>query len=175
MLWYQHLIIGFVLFFSVLYLYYFYSESEMIGGSVDTKIFFILGLPILLGSILPDIDHPFSKIRKLFNLFLLFLAFIFSFSFITSFVIIFDLKPPFYSIFLSTFVLTLFIYYGTNFIIPPHRGPLHTMIAAAVFGFLCFFVSVFFFSLDPNVSLLAFSAGVIGYSSHILVDILSKN
>ena len=158
MKWYQHLLVGLFAVFGILFVFsLFYNLSP--------QLIVVTVVPLAFGSILPDIDHPSSKVRKIFNLFLLifsltlsyiFLSFIFEFNFLFIFFL---------------FLVTIIIFLAVNAIIPRHRGLLHRGVSAVLFGILCFLITWKIF--DFQISIISGVCGVIGYSSHLIVDRLT--
>lgn len=134
--WKKHLIFGLtVILIANAILVYF------TGGSSKQFILNLKFLPIaLLYSILPDIDHPNSK---------MFLISILVLSILTLF-----FKNPIYIVVLFSFVLLHFL----NKI--KHRGRFHTLFAAFIFSLI---LLVF---IDPILALFGFLA----YASHLFLD-----
>jgi membrane-bound metal-dependent hydrolase YbcI (DUF457 family) len=154
--WYQHLAIGLFVLFSFLLLL---SHLHQFG----TKEILLTGIPLLIGCLIPDIDHPKSKIRKVFNFIFVILSF-FAGLLVLSF---------FLDIFLSTLAaiaLTAIAFVFVSAAIPAHRGILHSYISAIAFGALCFAIILKFDSFFS--AFLAGLSGAVGYLLHILADAL---
>ena len=159
--WYMHVIFGLLL--MILFVAYFRSESayNLLVGSIA----------LVLGTMVPDVDHPKSKIRQSFRI-LMFLTVLFFIlfllntkgviSFLSSYTNIPVLAAAVVSLFVSVFLVFLF-----DNIIPPHRGPLHRVSAAAVYAFLCGLIASM---VGASISLIAF-AGFVGYLSHLVGDL----
>lgn len=149
----SHLIVGFLI--VVLFLVF------LDGKYGNYKRIFAASV-ILIGSVLPDIDLPISKVRKSFRL-LTFLAGFFVFLL-------------FFSSFLANIVLVVLLSVAMSFVIlfvldsliPYHRGPLHGISTSIFYGIFCGYLS----------GILGFGIigifGSLGYFSHIFLDIISK-
>lgn len=112
-----------------------------------------------ISALAPDIDHDSSKIRQAANLVVPLAAFSFA---ITSACennvqCVFAHKE---SIIISGLAVVGFYMLIMTFLKPRHRGIIHTIAAAAVFGILVFILSDLTFAI----------AGFAGYFSHLLAD-----
>jgi membrane-bound metal-dependent hydrolase YbcI (DUF457 family) len=165
--------------------------SHLLFGIIALVIFFFLinpdlsvlvlaGVAMLLGSVLPDIDHPFAYVRKAFRLILFVTISIFLFLFLSitaasqliqqqcenygcsNFVILVQLLISA----IVGFILVMVI----DFFIPFHRGPLHGLTAAVGYAIICGIISM---TCTPSYFAIA-AAGLIGYLSHIIPDALFK-
>jgi len=132
---------------------------------------------LLTGSVLPDIDHPFSRVRRTFRIVIFLIIFIMIclllmtqesskiFSELcrqyrcSDFVLIVQIL----SALVSSFVIVVII----DSFIPFHRGPLHGFFAAVGYGLVCGLLTA---SLNYVDYTLVAVAGSIGYLSHILCD-----
>jgi inner membrane protein len=156
--WYRHLLLAFIfLLFTLLILFHIFPSLKF---SFELLIF--ASFPFLIGSLLPDIDHPSSKIRKIFNLFLLIFSFVLSYT-ILSFILEFGV------LFVLFFLLlTVAIFLITTIMIPKHRGPLHSGMSAVIFGIFCFLLIWKIY--DFELGLVGGICGMLGYLSHVTVD-----
>lgn len=122
---------------------------------------------LLAGSVLPDLDSPFSFVRRGFRLLLT------AALFILALFLAFFLQNPlslacpsgsaacFWIAFSATLVLPFILVEAIDFLIPGHRGPLHSLTASLAFGLACFGLTGI-----PFAGIFAF----IGYSSHLALD-----
>ncbi|RLG18739.1 hypothetical protein DRN67_03860 [Candidatus Micrarchaeota archaeon] len=140
-------------------------------------------LTFVLGSILPDIDAPFSFIRRAFSG-LLFL------SLLLALLAVIFIYYPYLSALLVQYVslgtiahiallilLALFISAGAvlfmNIIMPFHRGVIHGFIASFLYAASLAFLA-YLFSLPLYQGLFIAVAGMLGYQLHIIVDIFGS-
>lgn len=144
--WTFHFLIGFIL---ALVVFYFLSANP----------YEILFLALFAGgsALLPDLDHGNSKAKKILDIVIIFIAVIFTF--------LFNCAGSFSCILTENFALRVFAFVGIYSIIftffkPEHRGITHSIIAAAFFALLVYFI------LGMNFAL----AGAAGYLSHLLAD-----
>ena len=165
----SHLLFGII----VLILFYFLLNPSL-------SILVPLSITLLVGAVLPDLDHPFSYIRKAFRfaafvilsvLIFLFLVTPTSSNFIQQQCLNFGCNNMIFLIqavvaVILSFILVMII----DFFIPFHRGPLHGIIAAVGYAIICGIITANYFS---DYILIAF-AGLIGYLTHIIPDALFK-
>lgn len=143
--WLSHFAIGFLL---TLLAFYFITPNHY---EIVFLAFFAGG-----SALLPDIDHSDSKVKKLLDKLIIFVAIIFTWLFYCREI----------SCLLSEeFALRTFAFVGAYFIIftffgPKHRGITHSLL-------LClFFTAIIWFILGWKFAL----AGGLGYFSHLLAD-----
>ncbi len=158
--WYSHAIFGLIL--TVLFITFFRNipTYDMLVGSVA----------LVLGSMMPDIDHPKSKIRQslrilLFLVVLFFVLLLLNTETATNLLKGYTDIPILAAAIVSLFV-AIFIVFLIDRFIPPHRGPVHRISAAIVYAVLCTIIAVF---VNANIFVTAF-AGLIGYLSHLVGD-----
>ena len=119
---------------------------------------------------MPDIDHPKSKIRQslrilLFLVVLFFVLLLLNTETATNLLKGYTDIPILAAAIVSLFV-AIFIVFLIDRFIPPHRGPVHRISAAIVYAVLCTIIAVF---VNANIFVTAF-AGLIGYLSHLVGD-----
>ena len=128
---------------------------------------FTASLLFLAASVLPDADAPFSFVRR--GLRVLALSVFFVFALFTAFYFhnpLSSVCPPgnsacFWAALAITLVLPFALVEALEFFIPGHRGPLHSLGAAVVFGVL---------SMGATGSLIAGVFAFLGYFSHLVFD-----
>jgi inner membrane protein len=126
------------------------------AGMIDA--FFLVGVASL-SSLVPDIDHDSSKIRKAADIAVPIGAFAFSIASTCS-NDLFCILPHFNEILILGLAITGLYMIVLTFLRPKHRGITHTLFSAAVFGLILYFFSGFPFAL----------AGFAGYASHLFAD-----
>ncbi|MEM3031187.1 MAG: metal-dependent hydrolase [Candidatus Micrarchaeia archaeon] len=123
----------------------------------------------LIASVFPDIDSPFSFIRRglrlLFATVLFLLALSLAFYFRNPLARLCPSPDPvcFLASLAATLILPFILVEIIDHLIPGHRGPLHTLTAAFLFAAFCLAISLSFL-----VGLFAFG----GYVAHLLLDFL---
>jgi membrane-bound metal-dependent hydrolase YbcI (DUF457 family) len=128
-------------------------------------------MALLIGSILPDLDHPSGKLRGMlryliFGFLVLMLYFLLTqWGYVSAFV-------PGSTMSIVSLSIILFLGYvitiGLEKFIPKHRGPIHRFTAALVYTFFCGVACYTFNILSPEVAALA---GGLGYLTHLISDI----
>ena len=158
--WYQHLIVGLILTSIALIL------LRDLGGIELAAI----AVAISFGSLVPDIDHPTSKIRKSFRKVLIVGSIALVYLIITS---------PFVGTLISGYVsemwqiLVISIFAGVTIAyvidrsIPSHRGIIHGVLAAMVYAILCYLAAIV---LTIGSPLMIGIGGLVGYLSHTITD-----
>ena len=146
-----------------------WPEHMLIGALAGVLVAYFLGADLLTSALIvamasvsalaPDIDHDSSKIRQAANLVVPLAAFSFA---ITSACennvqCVFAHKD---SILISGLAVVGLYMLIMVFLKPRHRGIIHTVAAAAVFGILVYIISDSTFAI----------AGFAGYFSHLLAD-----
>lgn len=141
-------------------------KHSLIGFVLALAIFYLLGLNpyeiVVLAafaagsSLLPDLDHVGSKAREILDKLIIFVAVIFTYLFYCH---------DYSCIFTENFALRIFAFAGGYFIIfayfrPEHRGITHSLLLAAFFSLLVYFI------LQEKFAM----AALIGYLSHLLAD-----
>lgn len=122
----------------------------------------------LAGSLLPDIDHPKSKPRKVMRYALV--ALFFALMLLWGFGELCSILGGFcdYALLLGA-VLPFLLVSLVERSIPSHRGLLHSPIAALVYGGICFLI--FQVALGEG-GLFIGVAGCSGYLAHLLLDFI---
>lgn len=160
--WYYHAIIGLI-----------------------AAIIFILAMPnlpqttltisviaMIIGSILPDLDHPSGKLRGALRYLVFGSVILLLYFFLTEsgYITIFG---PGTLLSIIALAVILFLSYaitiGLERSIPPHRGPIHRLTAALVYALFCGIASYSFGIAYANIVGLA---GGLGYLTHLISDIL---
>ncbi|MFA6036479.1 MAG: metal-dependent hydrolase [Candidatus Micrarchaeia archaeon] len=137
----------------------------------------------IIGSLLPDIDAPFSIIRKTIN------AVLFLMLMLACLAIIFVYNAPIINFckagtgqgenVCTLGVLFLAVAFPAgmvmvlDFLVPFHRGVLHGFLASFIYGALLSSI-VSFFALGRTDNLFISLAGMLGYALHIVVDIVGS-
>ncbi|MEO0250153.1 MAG: metal-dependent hydrolase [candidate division WOR-3 bacterium] len=146
-----------------------WPEHMLIGALAGALVAYFLGAGLLASSLIigmasvsalaPDIDHDSSKIRQAANLVVPLAAFSFAITSAceTSIQCVFANKEPIFINGLAVVGLYMLI---MVFLKPRHRGVIHTLSAAAAFGFLIYALS------GPAFAI----AGFAGYFSHLIAD-----
>lgn len=152
----------------------------VIAGVKDTAVLAGTAVALLIGAIIPDIDHPFSHIRKLFRVVSFIVLSVITFLFLTTAEPSRIVQDACLSYGCSDFILPVKAVLAlvvsfiavmiVDFLIPFHRGPLHGIAAAAAYAIICGLVAEKYFSGYPVIAL----AGFVGYLSHIIPDMLFK-
>ena len=166
--------------------------------SNPTTTLLLSGFVLILGSVLPDVDHPFSKIRKSFR-YVLFIFVFLSFIFLLNQGILEtknsngtnsdsnSINSALFALFrlLISVIGSFIIVFLIDSLIPGHRGIIHGFSFAFIFGILSFSLSIFISlvllgmniqSIESKIStfdhLMVGFCGFCGYISHIISDIL---
>ena len=165
-----HLLFGII----VLILFYFTIRPEL-------SVLIPSAFALLLGSVVPDLDHPFSHIRKAFRTlsFILIFAFVMlvlttqtASTFIQGQCLAIGCQDSILLVqIIASIVISFFAVLLLDFIIPFHRGPLHGVIAAMGYSVLCGLISM---GYTPSHFIIA-AAGLLGYLTHIIPDMLFKD
>jgi len=158
----EHLLFGFLLLIPFYALAFTNSSPNEL--SLASALF-------LLASVFPDIDAPFSYVRRGFRvllatlLFLLALALAFYFKNPLARLCL----PPDQACLWASLALTLILPFLLvtiiDHFIPGHRGMLHSLTAAFLFALFCFAISF---------SFLAALSAFLGYLAHLLLDLLGS-
>lgn len=135
---------------------------------------------LLVGSLIPDLDHPFSHVRQLFRLASFIVLAIIIFMFMTTPAPSTTVKSYCVNYGCSSYVLlvqallavvaSFVIVMIIDFFIPFHRGPLHGITAAGAYAIVCWMVSA---NYSADYVLIAL-AGFVGYLAHIIPDMIFK-
>ncbi|SHH18811.1 metal-dependent hydrolase [Thermosipho atlanticus] len=120
---------------------------------------------------LPDIDHASAVLRKIVKLFVIFTVFYFEFTrgYFIRFLGLNYLHIPYSLQVLVAILVASFIGKLFDFIIPKHRGPLHRIWSAFVYGLSIFYGYYYLFSVMKNAIFLGIIS-TIGYLIHIFLD-----
>jgi len=137
----------------------------------------------IIGSLIPDIDAPFSIIRKTIN------AVLFLLLMLACLAIIFVYNAPIINFCRASTgqgenVCTLGLLFLAvafpagavmvlDFLIPFHRGVLHGFLASFIYGALLSSIASFL-TLGRTDNLFLSLAGMLGYALHIVVDIIGS-
>ena len=157
---YQHLIVGLILTVIALIL------LRDLGGIELAAI----AVAISFGSLVPDIDHPTSKIRKGFRKLLIVGSTALVYLTITS-TFVGTLISEYVSEIWQILVVSIFtgvtIAYVIDRSIPSHRGIIHGALAAMVYAVLCYVAMII---LNIGNPLIIAIGGLVGYLSHTITD-----
>ncbi|MEM3555264.1 MAG: metal-dependent hydrolase [Candidatus Micrarchaeia archaeon] len=131
------------------------------------------GVAFIIGAVLPDLDSPVSKPRRAARwiLLLVFLSLLLLF-YPSLAEVCAELKFGWCGY--LPFLLILFVFLAVEVVdalIPGHRGFLHTLPAAALYGCIVSF-AVFYFGVNLAGSIRAGGWAFLGYASHIAVDLI---
>jgi len=160
-----------VLFYPLIVIFYEFF-SKVLNYPLPTKE--IIGLGFLffwISADLPDIDHIHSTLRKIIKY--LIISIIIYFEFNRGYIIrLFKLETVFYSysmkILESTFIGIL-VGRLIEYVIPKHRGPLHTIWSAFIYGLVVFSGYYFLFLIMKNALFLGIISAI-GYLLHLILD-----
>ncbi len=144
----------------------------LLNGSLESRVLSAAVFVFVVGSVLPDVDSPLSIPRKIFTTLLLLalmavaiLALVqYSKEAVGACENVFGVNSFSCGVAVPLFALPVPIIL-VHFIekkIPGHRGPMHSVLAAAAYGVLCFIFSGFSFAVG--------TAGFLGYAAHLLLD-----
>jgi hypothetical protein len=160
-----------VLFYPIIVIFYEFF-SKFLNYPLPNKE--IIGLGFLffwISADVPDIDHIHSTFRKIIKY--LIISVIIYFEFNRGYIIrLFNLETVFYSYSMKILEATLVgILLGKliEYIIPKHRGPLHTIWSAFIYGLIIFFGYYFLFYIVKNALFLGIIS-TIGYLMHLILD-----
>ena len=125
----------------------------------------------VLGSDLPDMDHPEALIHRVIKPFVSVAVGISAFR---------NLGPhlhltsdPVVNLALAWFVAALVAVVAWNLfkvLMPNHRGVVHSSVFAAVYALLAFVIVRFGFNMAPGEALFVAFASFLGYNLHLLLD-----
>jgi len=133
------------------------------------KEVYISAVWFVVGAVLPDLDSPVSKPRRFMRLILLFVFLL----------VLLLLYPSILAVCVEVvggcnqlpLIMVLLVFVAVGFVdmlIPGHRGFLHSLPAAALYGAgVCFLMWCFGMGVD---SFWVGMWGLCGYASHLLVD-----
>ena len=159
----EHLIIGFIVVLALA------VQRDIPPATALAGSFFVL-----LGAVLPDIDHPLSYVRKAFN----FLLFGMVFMALSTFLSLSEMRPflrpicgDFCNIWIAPIIIAAILsalaVVLISKLIPPHRGPLHSFLAVVVFGAGAAVIASYSGISD---TVLVGTAAAAGYASHVISD-----
>ena len=164
--WFTHSLSGAILALLCILLY----------PGIDSAILVSAIIATVLGSVIPDIDHPKSKIRNIFRSLLIIGAVSFIYLAVSFFVRVdFGAINETFSneilLILISFSVSLFLAVILTTIlerfIPRHRGSVHRIFAGLVYALMVFVISMLYGLGDP---LFISFWGFLGFLSHLLVD-----
>jgi inner membrane protein len=125
----------------------------------------------VLGSDLPDIDHPDALIHRTTKPFVSVAVGISAFR---NLGLHFNLTPnPVVNLALAWFAAALVAVVAWNLfraLMPNHRGVVHTSVFAAVYALLAVVIVRFGFNMAPGEALFVAFASFLGYNLHLLLD-----
>jgi inner membrane protein len=125
----------------------------------------------VLGSDLPDMDHPEALIHRTTKPFVSVAVGISAFRNLGHHLL---LTPnPIINLSLAWFVAVLAAVVAWNLfkvLMPNHRGVVHTSVFAAVYALLAFTIVRFGFNMVPGEALFVAFASFLGYNLHLLLD-----
>lgn len=136
----------------------------------DDKIIAIGFLLFVLSADMPDIDHNHSFLHKFVKILVISYAIYFEY---TRKIIIsyFDLNvSDLFIRFLFSFLFGIMVSIIYEIIIPRHRGPLHTIWAALIYGIIIG-SSCYYLTATLNNSLFLGIISMLGYTLHLILDI----
>ena len=148
----------------------------MLYPNMDPTVMCSAVIATVLGSIIPDIDHPKSKVRNVFRSLMLIGIISAIYLFVSNIVMIdFSAINQTYSndllLVLISFSVSLFIAVVLTTIletfIPRHRGSVHRIFAGLAYAVLIFIISLFYGFTDP---LFISFWGFLGFLAHLIVD-----
>jgi len=119
-----------------------------------------------IGSTLPDIDNKKARAFKRMNFFIGVSVFSVSFYFLSKTAN--NLKTAVISVIASA-LITIGTILTVIFIMPRHRGPIHSLKAGAVYGLFALMVSFFIFKDYLLGAIIGFFA-FLSFASHLLLD-----
>jgi membrane-bound metal-dependent hydrolase YbcI (DUF457 family) len=127
-------------------------------------------ISLLIGSVLPDIDHPSGKLRKSLRFVIFGSIVLLVYFLLTNWgnIVVFSNNVILSLVTLS--ILLFFSYLAATAIdrtIPGHRGVIHSVPAAAFYAALCGISSSLFGVVSPLF--IAFAGGL-GYLTHLISD-----
>jgi len=158
--WYSHAIVGLIV--AILFILLTPDAPQMtMVGSV---------LALLIGSILPDIDHPSGKLRGMLRYLIFGFVMLMLYFLLTDWGYITAFTPGTMTSMISLGVVLFFSYVitiGFEKIIPKHRGPIHRFTAALIYTLFCGIASHSFGVVSPETVALA---GGLGYLTHLISD-----
>ena len=146
---------------------------------------FYLGLPLdvtllamalgyafyVLGSDLPDMDHPEALIHRTTKPFVSVAVGISAFQNLGHHLLL--TSYPVVNLALAWFVAALVAVVAWNLfkvLMPNHRGVVHSSVFAAVYALLAFTIVKFGFNMAPGEALFVAFASFLGYNLHLLLD-----
>jgi len=160
--WYSHAIVG--LFAAIVFI--------IVMRSLPQTALMASVIAMLIGSILPDIDHPAGKLRGMLRYLILGSVVLLLYFLLTLSGYLSSFAPGTIASVLALGVI-LFLSYiitiGIEKMMPKHRGPIHRFTAAAIYAVLCGVAALSFGIPSPEV---IGAAGFIGYLTHLLSDVL---
>ena len=125
----------------------------------------------VIGSDLPDMDHPEALIHRIAKPFVAVAVGISAFKNLG--VAVLFTPYPIINLAIAWFVAALAAVAGWNlfrFLMPDHRGVVHSPIFAAVYAIIAFTIVRFGFVAAPGEALFIALASFLGYNLHLLLD-----
>ncbi len=148
----------------------------MLYPGINSAILVSAVIATVLGSVIPDIDHPKSKIRNLFRS-LLIIGFVLFLYFAVSYFVKIDfsaINKTFSNeilLVLVSFSVSLFLAVILTTVlerfIPRHRGSIHRIFAGLIYSIAILLISMLYGLSDP---LFISFWGFLGFLSHLLID-----
>ena len=158
--WYSHAIVGLVVAMIFIMVMRDIAQTTLIASVIA----------LLIGSILPDLDHPSGKLRGMLR-YLIFGSLVLMLYFLlTQWGYIATFAPGTMLSIISLSIILFFSYVitiGLERFIPKHRGPIHRLTAAMIYMLFCGIASYTFKITLPEVAALA---GGLGYLTHLISD-----
>lgn len=158
--WYSHAIVGLMVAILFMLLTLDAPQTTMVGSI----------LALLIGSILPDIDHPSGKLRGMLRYLIFGFVMLMLYFLLTNWGYIRAFTPGTMNSMVSLGVVLFFSYVitvGFEKLIPKHRGPIHRFTAALIYMLFCGVASHSFGIASPETVALA---GGLGYLTHLISD-----
>ena len=125
----------------------------------------------VLGSDLPDMDHPDALIHRVIKPFVSVAVGISAFRNLGLYLHL--TTDPIINLALAWFVAALVAVVAWNLfkvLMPNHRGVVHSSVFAAVYALLAFVIVRFGFNMAPGEALFVAFASFLGYNLHLLLD-----
>jgi len=158
--WYFHAIIGLIV--AILFII---AMRDIPQTTLMASV-----IALLIGSILPDLDHPSGKLRGMLRYLIFGSLVLLLYFLLTQWGYITIFTPGTMISIISLSIILFFSYVitiGLERFIPSHRGPIHRIIAAVIYAFFCGAASYTFGIDPPQVTALA---GGLGYLTHLVSD-----
>ena len=158
--WYSHAIVGLIV--AMIFI------TVMRDITQTTLIASIIAL--LIGSILPDLDHPSGKLRGMLRYLVFGSLVLILYFLLTEWGYVAAFTPGTMISIISLSIILFFSYVitiGLERFIPKHRGPIHRFTAAMIYMLFCGAAPYTFKIISPEIVAIA---GGLGYITHLISD-----